>query len=688
MPLDPPGELPATDILAEPCVAPAGRGHPALHFHAPSLCYLGSMLISRLRAIVIVLLLVIPAFAKEEKYSKARPVQLTSEGNKWAEKTLRKMSLEEKIGQIIQIRAYADFLNVESDAYRQVSEAIKKYHLGSIILTVRVSDGLLVKDLPYEAAAVTNLFQKESKLPLLVAADFERGLSMRLNETPAFPHAMAFGATQNPEFEEKFAAITAQESRAIGVHWNFFPVADVNINPKNPIINTRSFGEDPQAVAAMVAAYIKGSRENGLLSTAKHFPGHGDTATDSHLGVATVSGDTQRLESVELPPFQKAVEAGVDSIMVAHVTIPALEPDADKVATTSRKVVTDLLKDKMHFQGLIVTDALEMHGLTRLYPENGPNPAGRAAVDAVKAGNDMVLLPSDLDGAFKGLVEAVKNKEISQQQIDTSVLKILRAKASLGLHKARLVDLENVSRMVSRPESIDFAQQVADSAATLVRDNGQVLPLPLSAQRLAGTYASAGTYRSPGSEAAVVAVVITDDVRSEYGRVFEIELRRRSRAKVYLVDADIAGGMTPEILDAVRQAEKVVIAAYVVPTAAKQTVVNGQVTNTVGLNDATGNLMQQLLRAAAQKTAVIAMGNPYLASNFPSVQTYICTYSNAPTSERSAVKLLFGEMQLKGKLPVSLPGIADRGFGLELKPEELRVATAPTKPTSGAAQIE
>jgi len=646
------------------------------------------MLISRLRAIVIVLLLVIPAFAKEEKYSKARPVQLTSEGNKWAEKTLRKMSLEEKIGQIIQIRAYADFLNVESDAYRQVSEAIKKYHLGSIILTVRVSDGLLVKDLPYEAAAVTNLFQKESKLPLLVAADFERGLSMRLNETPAFPHAMAFGATQNPEFEEKFAAITAQESRAIGVHWNFFPVADVNINPKNPIINTRSFGEDPQAVAAMVAAYIKGSRENGLLSTAKHFPGHGDTATDSHLGVATVSGDTQRLESVELPPFQKAVEAGVDSIMVAHVTIPALEPDADKVATTSRKVVTDLLKDKMHFQGLIVTDALEMHGLTRLYPENGPNPAGRAAVDAVKAGNDMVLLPSDLDGAFKGLVEAVKNKEISQQQIDTSVLKILRAKASLGLHKARLVDLENVSRMVSRPESIDFAQQVADSAATLVRDNGQVLPLPLSAQRLAGTYASAGTYRSPGSEAAVVAVVITDDVRSEYGRVFEIELRRRSRAKVYLVDADIAGGMTPEILDAVRQAEKVVIAAYVVPTAAKQTVVNGQVTNTVGLNDATGNLMQQLLRAAAQKTAVIAMGNPYLASNFPSVQTYICTYSNAPTSERSAVKLLFGEMQLKGKLPVSLPGIADRGFGLELKPEELRVATAPTKPTSGAAQIE
>jgi len=181
---------------------------------------------------------------------------------------------------------------------------------------------------------------------------------------------------------------------------------------------------------------------------------------------------------------------------------------------------------------------------------------------------------------------------------------------------------------------------------------------------------------------------MTDDVRSEYGRVFELELRRRAKAKVYLIDGAIAAGMTPEILDAVKQAEKVVVAAYVVPTAAKQTVVNGLLTNTVGLSDATGNLMRQLLQAAAPKTAVIAMGNPYLASNFPDVQTYICTYSNAPTSERSAVKLLFGEMQLKGKLPVSLPGIADRGFGLELKPQELRVASVPVKPTSGAAQIE
>ncbi|HVH88678.1 MAG TPA: glycoside hydrolase family 3 N-terminal domain-containing protein [Terriglobales bacterium] len=647
------------------------------------------MLNLRIRAFILVFLLIVPVFAKEEKYSKAGPVQLTSEGNKWAEKTLKKMSLEEKIGQMIQIRAYADFLNVESDEYRQVRDAIKKYHLGSIILTVRVSDGLLVKDLPYEAGAITNLLQKESKLPLLVAADFERGLSMRLNETPAFPHAMAFGATFNPAFEEKFAAITAQESRAIGVHWNYFPVADVNINPQNPIINTRSFGEDPQQVAAMVAAYVKGSREYGLLSTAKHFPGHGDTATDSHLGVAMVSGDIARLDSVELPPFEKAVEAGVDSIMVANVTIPALEPDNDKVATTSHRIVTDLLKDKFHFQGLIVTDALEMHGLTRLYPENGPSPAGRAAVDAVKAGNDMVLLPSDLDGAFNGLLQAARSREISEQQINASVLKILRAKASLGLFKARLVDLEQISRIVSRPESLDFAQQVADAAVTLVRDSGQVLPLPASKPRVPGTDGQGGAYRSLGTASSVMGVVITDDVRSEYGRVFELELRRRARGtKVYSVDAGTAAALTPEIVEAAKQAEKVVVAAYVVPTAAKQTVVNGQLTNTVGLNDATGALMQQLLEASGSKTAVIAMGNPYLAMNFPTLGTYVCTYSNAPTSERSAVKLLFGEIQTKGKLPVSLPGIAERGSGLELKPEELRVVSEAPKTTTGAAQIQ
>jgi beta-N-acetylhexosaminidase len=378
--------------------------------------------------------------------------------------------------------------------------------------------------------------------------------------------------------------------------------------------------------------------------------------------------------------------------MVAHVTIPALEPDPNRVATTSSKVVTDLLKDKLHFQGLVVTDALEMHGLTRLYPENDPNSAGRAAVDAVKAGNDMVLLPSDLAGAFNGLVQAAKSGEISQTQINASVLKILRAKASLNLNKARLVDLTQISEIVSRPDSVEFAQQVADAAVTLVRDNGQVLPFakttgtalqPASYQ----TQASPGT--TPTASGPTVAIVITDDVRSEWGRAFEVELRRRvSPLKVFFVDGKIAGPMTPVVLDAANQAQKAIVAAYVVPTAAKQTVVNGQLTNSVGLNDANGALMAQLLQADAAKIAVVAMGNPYVVMNYPGVQTYLCTYSNAPTSERAAVKALFGEMQVHGKLPVSLPGIAERGFGLELKPEEMLATGAAGQKKSNLGEMQ
>jgi beta-N-acetylhexosaminidase len=622
-----------------------------------------------------VLILVVSSFALGgEKYQKAGPVKFTHDGQRWAEKTLKKMSLEEKIGQMLQVRYYMDFENVDNPDYKQIREQIKKYHIGSVILTVRVDGELLLKDLPLEAAAITNQMQRESKYPLIFAADFERGLSMRMNSVPMFPHAMAFGATGNLEYAEKFGAITADESRAIGIQWNFFPVADVNINPANPIINTRSFGEDPQQVGELTAAYIKGSKEHGMLTTAKHFPGHGDTGTDSHLGVAQVNGNLARIQSVELPPFKKAIDAGVDSIMIAHVTIPALEPDPNKVATTSQKIVTDVLKNQLGFKGLIVTDAMEMHGLTRLYPPGQGNAAGRAAVDAVKAGNDMILLPSDLEGAYNGMLEAAKSGEIPKSRIDESVKKILEIKASVGLDKARLVDLEQVSHIVSKPENMDFAQEVADAAVTLVRDNRQALPL----RKIQGTAVANEPYDIPAQASnQVVAIVITEDVRNDSGRLFERALRnRRPDVRIFHIDEKQAGGLTREILQAVNSAQKVIVAAYIVPTAAKQVMVNGQLTNTVGLEQATGALMRQVLESAGQKTAVIAMGNPYVAQNFPSVQTYICTYSNAPSSEISAVKLLFGELQLRGKLPVTLPGIAQRGFSLPWpRPAEAASAT-------------
>ncbi|MBV9574366.1 MAG: hypothetical protein JOY93_09955, partial [Acidobacteriales bacterium] len=328
----------------------------------------------------------------------------------------------------------AEFMNIGSPEYLQLRDTMRKYHIGSFAMTVRFEPPFLYKNEPYEAATLLNRLQQDSKLPLLIAADFERGASMRLNGVTVFPHAMAFGAAASLDYAEAAGRITAQESRAIGVHWNFFPVADVNSNPANPIINTRSFGENPQQVGDLVSAYIRGARANGMFTTAKHFPGHGDTATDSHLGMAKVGGDIARLESVELPPFREAIAAGVDSIMVAHVTVPALDPDPNHVATTSPAVVTDLLRNRLKFGGIIVTDALDMAGLTHLYADN----IGRAAVDAFKAGNDLLLIPADLDASYRAVVEAIHSGEIPQARLDASVLRILKAKAALGLNKDRL----------------------------------------------------------------------------------------------------------------------------------------------------------------------------------------------------------------------------------------------------------
>ena len=611
------------------------------------------------RQIVVFSLLIVCAGA--EQYEKPGPVQLNKDGRQWVEKTLKKLSLEEKVGQMLNVRYFTDFQNVDSDAYRQFRDLLRKYHIGSVVLTVHVDGPVLLRNPPLEVAAVANQLQHDSELPLLIAADFERGLASRVSSVPEFPDAMAFGAAGTSAAAEKFGAITARESRAIGIHWNLFPVADVNSNPQNPIINTRSFGEDPAQVGELVAAFIKGSREHGMLTTVKHFPGHGDTGTDSHLGVARVEGDLAHVKAIELPPFKKAIDAGVDSVMVAHLAVPALEPDPNKVATISAAIINDALKHQLGFKGVVVTDALDMRGLTSLYPLQQGSPGARAAVDAVKAGNDVILWPTDLDGAFNGIIAAVKSGNIPEARIDESVRKILEMKASVGLHQARLVDLEQVSHLVSSPEDVQFAQQVADQAVTLVRDNGQTLPLP----KLQPPSTESETYR-PAIQATnqVVVIIITDSIHGEWGRAFTKELKaRRADATVFLVDNTVAAVLGPEILRAVTQAAKVVVAAYVVPVAAKQVMVNGKLVNSVGLEQGTGELLRQVLETAAARTAVIAMGNPYVAQNFPAVQTYLCTYSNASTSELSAVKALFGELRPRGKLPVTLPGIAARGFG-------------------------
>jgi len=590
------------------------------------------------------------SFAKD-RYQKPGPIHLDRDGQRWAEKTLRKLTPEEKVGQLFMVWVRAQFLNADSDTYAQLDDTIHKYHVGSFAMTVPVDGPFHIKSEPYEAAMLVNKLQQDSRLPLLFAADFERGLTMRLNGPASFPSAMAFGAAGKLDYSEAFGRITAQESRAIGIHWNFFPVADVNSNPVNPVINTRSFGEDPQQVGDLVAAYIKGAHEGGMLATAKHFPGHGDTATDSHLGVARVGGDVAHLKSIELPPFQRAIDSGVDSVMVAHVSVPALEPDPNRVATTSTLVVTDLLKKQMKFTGIVTTDALDMAGLTRLYASD----VGRAAVEAFKAGNDLLLIPADLDASYHAMLKALASGEISAARLDESVLKILKTKASLGLHKARRVDIARISEQVGKPQNAAVGQQVADDAVTLVRENGRLLPL-----KAVGTIKGGLPYMTlEETHNRFVVVVLSEDVRMDSGRMLGRQVRMRvPDANVLSVDPRIAEAMTDQILKAVDEAQAVVAAVYVAPAP-------GSTKNSVAVADATGALLSRLIEHAADKMAVVAMGNPYVVSDFPGIQNYLCTFSNATVSELSAVKALFGEIPIRGRLPVSIPKVAQRGAGIE-----------------------
>ena len=623
------------------------------------------------RTLIFFLLAVSVAAAKDkDRFQQARPVQLDRDGQKWAEKTLKKMSLEQKIGQMIMPLEETDFVNVNNPEFLRLRYMVQRFHLGGITLTVKAEGPFLYKNYPYEAAAWTNALQQVAEFPLIFTADFERGLSMRLYGGTVFPHAMAFGAARSTAEAEAFGQITAMESRAIGVQWNFFPDADVNSNPANPIINTRSFGEDPALVSELVAAYIRGAHEGGMLTTAKHFPGHGDTSTDTHLAMARVDGDAKHLESIELPPFRKAIEAGVDAVMIAHVQVPALESDPNKVATIDPVIVDGLLKQKLGFQGIVVTDALDMNALNMLFAKPGQPDTGRSAVEAVKAGADIALKPTSVEAAFNALVGAVRRGEIPESQIDASVLKILRAKAAVGLDKAKLVDLEKVADFVGKPGSLAVGERVAEQAITLVRDNGQVLPLRRSAG-IAGTSRTGLTYgQSAGPGSRVLALILTDDMRTDYGRRLARELRSRvPDVNLMYVDPRVASAMTEQALAAADAAQSVVVAAYVTPSAGKMVNVNGKMVASLSLESSMASLLKSLLQRDGAKTAVVAMGSPYLAQDFPGVQTYLCAFSNATVSETAAVKALFGEIPIHGKLPVTIPNIAARGFGVDREPQ-------------------
>jgi beta-N-acetylhexosaminidase len=391
--------------------------------------------------------------------------------------------------------------------------------------------------------------------------------------------------------------------------------------------------------------------------------------------VPVISADRARLDRVELPPFQAATKAGVDAVLVAHVSVLALDPDPKRVASISPPIITGLLKEQLNFQGLVVTDALQMAGLMRMFSEAGVAASGQAAVEAVKAGNDMLLLPADIDSAYNGVLNAVRNGEIPESRINQSVLKILRAKASVGLNKARLIDINAVNQIVARPESLLAAQKIANRAVTLVRDNKQVLPL----QRLPrGTNPGPAAYQSAeGTPGRVLVLIFTDDSRSDSGRLLDEEFRSRiPDAHVMYIDPRTADGLKSPVMSAVDTAQKVIVAIYEVPVSGKVVAGAAGGGNSVAVQSASANLLESLLQAAATKTAVVALGTPYIATQFPEIQTYMCTFSNMNVSEISAVRAMFGEIPITGHLPVTIPNIAARGAGLN----------APAQRSTGGSQ--
>jgi beta-N-acetylhexosaminidase len=384
-----------------------------------------------------------------------------------------------------------------------------------------------------------------------------------------------------------------------------------------------------------------------MLTTAKHFPGHGNTATDSHLAIAAVDDDLERLRATDLPPFQKAIGAGVDAVMTGHVQVLALDPDPRHVATTSPAIVTSLLKNQLGFKGIVVTDALDMAGLSRLYASN----PGRMAVDAFIAGNDVLTMPGNLDASYRAMLEAVHSGEITQQRLDESVLKILRAKSAVGLDKNRLVDVAAIPTLVGNPENVAEGQTISDASVTLVRDNRKLLPL----RKGRPDKSSPVLYHRVQHRPSLLLIILCDNVLAEDGRVLARQIRERvADANVVYVDPRVEVARSEGVLKAVDRAQQVVVAVYVVPSAARtRTVARGQ-KNSASLPDSTASLLGGILARASQRTAVLAMGTPYLTEDFPTIENYICTFSNARVSEISAARALFGEIPMRGHLPVNL----------------------------------
>jgi beta-N-acetylhexosaminidase len=567
--------------------------------------------------------------------------KLTPAARQWVDSTLARMSADEKIGQLLFTTYHGTFIPADSPAYQQILHSVNDLHAGGFIIVTHISPLGIEKSQAYPTAALNNELQSKTKIPLLIGADFERGSAMRLDEGTSFPTNMALAATGDPKDAYTMGKITAIEARDVGVHWIYAPVADVNNNPENPIINTRSFGENPARVSEFVREYVRGVNENGGLATAKHFPGHGDTAADSHIDLPVIKADRTRLDELELVPFRAAIDAGVGSVMTGHLNVPSLEPDPNTPATLSHNILTGVLRDQLGFEGLVITDAMDMGGITvRFAP-------GEAAVRAVLAGADALLMPPVPDAAYEALQVAVKNGRISQERLDASVRRILEAKARLGLEKNRLVDLAKLNTKFGSVNWQKEAQDISDRGITLLRDTPKRLPLdgakPSRALLLA-FYADPEPY--PGED-------------------LERELRRRFdsvttlRADTRFVNAANLKLPSPDTYD-------VALVALFVRVSDRK--------GNVDVPTEQAALADQIYKSG--KSAItLAFGSPYLIERFPQAETWLGAFGISDVAQISMARALFGEIPVRGHLPVTIPGInLKAGFGIEVPAEPMKLA--------------
>ncbi len=559
---------------------------------------------------------------------------LSQQDSAWVETTLASLSPRDRVAQLIMPWVPGEYAAVGSPEYEQVRAWVEDQKVGGLILSI---------GLPHSYGAKLNHMQRLAKVPLLITSDMENGTGMRLGGSYAlpsmlpqgggtvFPPVMAIGATRSEDLARQLGQVLGVEARAVGVHMSFGPVLDVNANPLNPIINTRSFGEDPELVSRLATAYIRGARENGLMTTGKHFPGHGDTDTDSHLSLPTIHASRAHLDSVDLPPFRRAISEGIDAIMTAHIAVTGILGDSAPPATLAPYFMTDLLRKEMKFDGLLVTDAMTMGGVANRYGATEP------LIKAVEAGADILLMPRDVKDAIETVLGAVQSGRISQTRIDQSVRRLLRAKAQAGLRVGRLVDLNAIDSIVNTPARSGIARRVAEQSITLARDDRSLVPLPRSAKKL-------------------LSITYTGGSDLVAGRIFNQELRRGGFTVTAIsVDPRSTKEEFDALLKQADSADIIVASAYVFPR-------DGA--GSIGTAGGFAGTIQAL--ADSRKNVVaVSLGSPYLISAYPGVPAYLLAWGGAPVSQKAAADALLGETAIGGRLPISIPPMFKTGEGID-----------------------